>query len=267
MEFLKSHKHRSAISEVAYVLLNVGLAVILMLIVQMTKLVWPSLILLMLSFWRIFAVRVQFWFANLQANLVSLIVGVSYVVFLYTFKMAELSESSAWTGMLILASLYSCWSLIIKPLSKRKYITLQAGIAVFVGVGAIYVTTFNWIATPVVLLMWLIGYASARHILSNYENEDRVTLISLAWALIVAELGWLAYHWTIGYRMPFAPNLLIPQISIVALSLSFLAYKIYDSIYHHERIYINDIILPLVFVVAIIAVLLIGFNSVASVSI
>lgn len=266
MEFLRNYKHRSVISEVVYVLLNISLAVILMMIVQMTKLMWPALVLLMLSFWRIFAVRTQFWFANIQANLVSFIVGIGYVVFLYVLKMAEISGSNYWFGMIILAALYSCWLLLIKPLSKRKHVVLQAGIAVFVGVTAIYMMTYNWFATPVVLLMWLVGYATARHALGSYDNEDRVTLVSLSWGLMMGELGWLAYHWTIGYRMPFVSILLIPQISIVALSLSFLAYKTYDSIYHHEKIYINDIILPLAFVIAMITVLLVSFNGVTSVS-
>jgi hypothetical protein len=267
MEFLRIHKHRSAISEAVYILLNVGLAIALMLIVQTTGLMWPSLILLTLSFWRIFAVRMQFWFANIQANLVSFIVGVSYVVFLYVFKTNGVSEANSWLGLSILAILYACWLLFIKPRSKRKYIVIQAAVAVFVGVTAIYMITFDWFAAPVMILMWLVGYASSRHILSSYGNEDRVVLVSLSWALIMAELGWLAYHWTIAYKMPFVSSLLIPQISIVALSISFLAYKIYDSIYHNERVIINDIILPLMFVIAIVAVLLIGFNDVTNISV
>lgn len=267
MEFLRNYKHRSAISEVIYVSLNVGLAIGLMLIVKVTSLIWPAFVLLALSFWRIFAVRPQFWFANIQANLVSFITGTSYVIFLYVVQSLGFGEAESWILMAVLAAFYTVWLLVLKPLSKRKYIILQAGVALFAGVTALYMVSHAWIiATPTVVLMWLIGYASAKHVLSSYENEDRVVLVSLAWALVMAELGWIAYHWTLAYRLPFVPSILIPQVSIIVVSLSFLAYKIYDSFYHNEKVRTNDVLLPIIFVVAIILVLVIGFNGIPNIT-
>ena len=155
MEFLRSYKHRSLINEIVYISLNIGLALTLMIVVYVTGLIWPSLILVMLSMWRVFAVRSQFWFANIQTNLVSFIVSVSYVVFLYVTKTNNYSESQTWIIMLTLASLFSCWLLILKPLSKRKYIILQAGVALFTGVSALYTITYNWNSAIVVLMMSL----------------------------------------------------------------------------------------------------------------
>lgn len=265
MEFLKHFKRRSFLNEVIYVSLNVGLSIALMLIVRVTGLVWPALILVLLSKWRIFAVRPQFWFANIQANLVSLIVSISYVVFVYAVGQLNIGDTQILVLQLLLAALDACWLLFLKPKSKRKYIVFQAGVALFVGVTAVFSISYGWIATPVVLLMWLIGYATAKHILSNYDDEDRVVLLSLSWGMILAEIGWIAYHWTIAYRLPFVPGIFIPQISIIALCMSFLAYKIYNSFYHYQKIRVNDILLPLIFTIAIVLVLLFGFNGVMTV--
>ncbi len=266
MEFLKHFKRRSFLNEFIYVTLNICLAISLMVIVRVTGLIWPALILVLLSKWRIFAVRPQFWFANIQANLVSLIVSISYVVFVYNVGHLNIGDTQVLILQLLLAALDACWLLFLKPKSKRKYIIMQAGVALFVGVTAIYSISYILeIATPVVLLMWLIGYATSKHILSNYDEEDRVVLLSLSWGMIMAEIGWVAYHWTIAYRLPFVSSLSIPQVSIIALCMSFLAYKIYNSFYHYQKIRMNDIILPLIFAVAIILVLILGFNGVTTI--
>ena len=265
MEFLKHFKRRSFLNELIYVTLNICLAIALMVIVRVTGLIWPALILVLLSKWRIFAVRPQFWFANIQANLVSLIVSISYVVFIYDIEQLNIGDAQVLILQLFLAALDACWLLFLKPKSKRKYIIIQAGVALFVGITAVYSISYMMgIATPVVLLMWLIGYATSKHILSNYDEEDRVVLLSLSWGVIIAEIGWVAYHWTIAYRL-FVSSLSIPQVSIIVLCMSFLAYKIYNSFYHYQKIRMNDIVLPLIFTVAIILVLILGFNGVTTI--
>jgi len=83
MEFLKTAKHRSLLSEILYIALNVGFVIGLMLIVRTTGSVWLAFTLILLSKWRVLSVRPRFWFANIQADLVSFIVGISFVIFLY----------------------------------------------------------------------------------------------------------------------------------------------------------------------------------------
>lgn len=264
MKFLKVVKRRSFISEVIYVTLNVSLAVVLMILVRVTGSLWPAFILVLLSRWRVFAVRPQFWFTNIQASLISLIVSLSYVVFLYVANSANVSAVQIFTLQTLLVVLDISWLLFLKPKSKRKYVVAQAGVALFVGITAIYAMAYGWIVSPVVLLVWLVGYATARHILNSYDEEDHIALLSLAWGLAMAEIGWLAYHWTIAYRLPIATGVLVPQVSIIVLCLGFLAYKSYNSYYHFQKIRIVDIILPLIFTVGIISVLVLGFNSVTT---
>ncbi|MEI7918049.1 MAG: hypothetical protein WCH58_01580 [Candidatus Saccharibacteria bacterium] len=264
MEFLKVVKRRSFLNEVIYIALNVALAVGLMLLIRTTGSVYPAFGLVLISKWRIFAVRPRFWFANIQTNMVSFIVSVSYVTFLYTTSLTSMSESQILILQSILAIFDIAWLVLLKPQSKRIYVVLQAGVALFVGVTALSSVSYGWMSSPVVLLTWLIGYAVSRHVLNNYDDESHTLFLSLAWGLVLAEIGWLAYHWTIAYQLPIFNKILLPQVSIIALCFGFLTFKAYDSYYHHQKIRLVDIILPLIFTVSVVAMLLVAFNNVTT---
>lgn len=263
MEFLRLVKRRrSWINEIAYILLNVGLSISLFLTVKMTGFLWPALILVLISKWRIFAVRPRFWFANIQANMISIIVSVSYVIFLYVTESLSTTESNIAIVQAVLVVLDIIWLLFIKPRSKRKFIVLQAGIGIFLGVTSLFMFSYNWDVSLVVMSMWLIGYSSARHVLNSYDNEPHVVFLSLVWSLVIAEWGWLSYHWAVGYKLPYLGSLMLPQAAITTLAISFLYYKAYDSYYHHKKIRLNDVLFPMIFAIGIVAVLLLAFNSV-----
>lgn len=262
MEFLKTFKRRSFLNELIYISLNIGLAVALLVIIRVTGSPWPAFAVVLLSKWRVLAVRPRFWFANIQADLVSLIVGVGFVILLYSVNMTSGMDTKVFVSQLLLTLLYIGWLLFLRPQSKRKYIVAQAGVALFVGVTAIYTLSYNWTASLAVLLMWLVGYATARHILNNYD-ESHTTLLSLAWGLVFAEIGWLAYHWTMAYQLPILNNILLPQVSIIALCLGFLSQQTYDSYARYQKVRFVDIVLPLLFTVGIVAVLVFVFNGVS----
>lgn len=264
MEFLKTVKRRSFLSEVIYIVLNVGMAIALMLIVRITGSLWPAFILVLLSKWRVLAVRPRFWFANVQADLVSVIVSVGFVVFLHNANPSNVGDTQSLVVQVVLVLLYIGWLLFLRPQAKRVYVVAQAAIALFVGITSIFIMSYDWVASPIVILAWLVGYATARHILSSYDDENHVLLLSLAWGLVLAEISWLAYHWAFAYRLPIATNVLLPQVSIVILCFGFLVFECYDSFYHHQKIRFNDIILPLIFTVSTVAVLVLAFNGVST---
>nr|HPQ82292.1 hypothetical protein [Candidatus Saccharimonas sp.] len=137
MDLLKAHKRRSKLSEAAYVTLNVGLAVALLVIVLVGQSPWLAVVVVLMSKWRALAVRPRFWFANLVANMVDIIVGVSMVVLLYG------ANGSLWL-QIALTVLYIIWLLLIKPRSKRSFVAAQAGIAVFLGVTALSMISYSW---------------------------------------------------------------------------------------------------------------------------
>ncbi|HEY5695854.1 MAG TPA: hypothetical protein VIQ80_03395, partial [Candidatus Saccharimonadales bacterium] len=143
-----------------------------------------------------------------------------------------------------------------------SFIAIQAGIATFLGTVALMTVSFGWWASLVVLLMWVIGYSSARHILGSYE-EVHVAFYSLLWGLVFAELGWLMYHWTFAYTLPGAGSIRLSQGAIIATAIGFIVERAYASYEKHGSIHSNDMILPTLLSVSLILVLLIFFNTVS----
>lgn len=264
MEFLKFVRKKSFLSEFIYTALNIGLAIGLLLIVRYTGAVWFAILLVFLSKWRILAVRPRYWWANFRSNMVDLIVSISVVLSLFSINNSGIADDTKIWLMIGLTALYVGWLLIIKPRSRRSYVAAQAGVAVFLGMSALFTVSFSWPVSVVVLVAWIIGYAAARHVLSSYDDETHALLLGLVWGLIFAELAWVAYHWTIAYPLPIVTSLMLPQIGIMATLVSFLAYKCYDSFYHHSKIRMTDVLLPLLFTVSVLAVLLIVFNRVGT---
>ncbi len=265
MEFLKTiKKRRSLLSEIIYIALNIGIAVLLMITIRTTGSFLLAFAIVLIGKWRIFAVRPRFWFANIQANLVSIIVSISFVVLLYAANLSGANSTQIFIIQLILVILDVIWLLFLKSQSKRVYIVAQAGIALFVGITSIFYMSYNWIASVAVILAWVVGYATAKHVLGSYDDESHTVFLSLVWGLMLAEISWLAYHWTIAYHLPFVSNMLLPQVSIITLCFGFLIYKSYDSYYHYQKIRMNDIILPLLFTFSIVTLLMLFFNGVST---
>lgn len=248
MEFLKSSKRRSLWSELIYIALNVAFAVTLLIIVLAFESPLMAFALVLLSKWRILAVRPRYWFVNVQTNLVDIIVSVSMVVLLY-------SASGALAAQIFLTLLYIGWLLVVKPRSKRIYVAVQAGAAIFLGVTALMSVSYDWIATVAVAGMWLIGYSAARHVLSSYD-EAHNSFYSLAWGFVFAELGWLAYHFTFAHTIPGVGDIKLVQVALIALAISFVAERAYGSYTRHGGVRRTDVTMPAVLSGSIIVVLL-----------
>ncbi len=264
MEFLKNVRRKSFLSEVVYVLLNVALAISIVILIRVTQSPWPAIVLVLLSKWRVFGVRPRYWFVNVQSNLVDFIVSVSFAVFLYTIYNGNPTSGQVAIAVAFML-LYMGWLLYVKPRSKRKFVIVQAGIALFVGTAALYMYSYAIPSSVAVLFMWLIGYSVARHALSSYSEETHVLFMSQVWGLVMAEIGWLAYHWTVAYPLFGSLGLLVPRVALTVFCAGFVALKAYDSYYHNQKIRGNDIIMPLLFAFGIIIVLplvlnLLGFS-------
>lgn len=253
MEFLKSSKRRSLLSEAIYILLNIALAVATLGLVLAISSPLPAFALVFLSKWRVLAVRPRYWFAHIQANLVDIIVSVSIVILLY-------AASGALVVQCIITALYIVWLLVIKPRSKRLFITIQAGTAVFLGVTALGLVSYEWNVALVILAMWLIGYVAARHVLSSYDDAH-MSFYSLVWGLVMAEIGWFVAHWSFAYTVPGMGDIKLSQAAIISLAISFLAERVYASYSQHGTVRSGDIVLPTLFSVSIILILVIFFNK------
>ncbi len=251
MELLRTARQKSLLSELVYIVLNIALAAALLVAVLVVATPWPAFGLVLLSKWRVFAVRTRYWVANIRANLIDAMVGFSVVVFLY-------AATGSLATQIVLTSLYVVWLLVIKPRSTQGYITLQAGIGLALGIGAISQVGYMWPSWLVVLFAWVVGYSATRHVLST-EHETHINFLSLLWGFVVAELTWLTYHWNIGYDMP--GSIQLAQSTIVILALSFLAERIYSGYHNDGKIQTNEVILPVLLCVSVIVVVVFIFGA------
>jgi hypothetical protein len=264
MEFLRLVRRRSFLSEVIYIGLNVAFAVALLIVMKTTASIWLAIALVLVSKWRVLAVRSRYWFANIQANLVDVIVGLSIVGYLYAVVTSTtITSTQQWAFLIIVTLAYIVWLVLIKPRSTRRFVTVQAGVALFAGTSILFSISYDWPVSLVVIAMWLIGYATARHVLTSYE-ETHLLPISLAWGTVLAEIGWVAYHWTVGYRVPTTTGLYLPQAAIIVLLLGFIVIRAYDSFHHYQKIRTVDVLLPTLFSVSVVFVLTVLFNSIGT---
>ena len=89
-----------------------------------------AFIAVILSKWRILAVRPRFWAANIRANSIDLMVGLSIVVFMT--HTGSILVQLAW------AAAYSIWLLFIKPGKSTTMVSLQAFIGQLASLSALY---------------------------------------------------------------------------------------------------------------------------------
>lgn len=255
MELLKTVRRRSFLSETAYIILNIALAIMLLVLVLVVNVPWPALGLVLLSKWRVFAVRSRYWAANIRANLVDTIVGISMVVFLY-------AASGDLATQIALTALYIAWLLFLKPRSKRAYVASQAMVGLMFGIGAIVQISPVLPVSLVVLLGWLVGYATARHVLS-VQHESHINFLSLLWGFVIAEIMWLSYHWTIGYQI--GSTLQLSQVVVIVAALSFLAERIYISNHKNGQVLSSDVMMPTLLTLSVIGVVLFVFGGAATI--
>lgn len=246
MDLLKHSSRRTRLSEIVYVLLNIGLAAALLIIVLVVQSPWLAYGVVLISKWRALAVRPRFWFANLVANMVDIIVGVSVVTFLYA------ASGALWLQVAI-SLLYSVWLLFIKPRSRRSYVALQAGIAVFVGISALSMVSYGWNVAVFVVAMWVIGYVSSRHILGSYD-EPMTQIYSLIAGFMFAEFGWVAFHWLMAYPLPGHRQLQLSQLALFATLLCLVAERAYASYHKHGFVRRADILSPVILTLSVMVV-------------
>lgn len=168
--------------------------------------------LVLLSKWRVLAIRPRHWPASIRVNSIDILAGLSFVAF-----MAQ-SPTSAW--QLVWALCYEVWLLFIKPRSKVFWTTVQAGLAQFVSLSALYLL---WGDSSLVLLVtasWLICYLAARHFFTSFD-EPLGSMLSHIWGWIAAALTWVLGHWLLYYGFLSQPVLML---SILSYGLSGLYY-------------------------------------------
>jgi len=162
-----------------------------------------ALILVVLSKWRMFAVRPRFWLANIRANSIDLMVGLSIVLFM-THSYSAIIQF-AW------AVAYGLWLIYLKPATSSLMISLQAGIGQLCALSALFLVWADGPLYGLTLMTGLICYLSARHFYDAFE-EGYSRLYSYLWGYFGAGLAWLFSHWLLFYGAFAQPTVILAAI-------------------------------------------------------
>jgi hypothetical protein len=170
--------------------LLLAFALLLFVLIRLDNFDLLAFMLIALSKWRMFAVRPRFWPANIRANAVDIIVGVSVLVFM--IQAPSVGVQLLWTFV------YAGWLIVLKPGSTVVYTSIQAMVGFVFGLQAIYIA---WGGAPLyalVLATGLLCFLVARHFFDSFD-EPYARLLSYLWGYFGAALMWLLGHMLIVY--------------------------------------------------------------------
>ncbi len=253
-DFILARKSRNIASTMVHIFLNLLLGVGAVLITVLSSSPVLGLILVLLSKWRVFAVRSRFLLLNIKSNLVDIIVGFSVVLLTYY------AGSSFLPVDFILMAIYCIWLLIIKPLSSENATLIQSLVAVFLGISATTIMSANINSIVITLLAFLIGYAGSRHVLSQ-TSDHNFTLSTLVCGLVFAEVAWLCHSWSIIYTFGNT-GIRIPQLAIILTIFAFVYnYARQMIIKYQDDFRFKHIIGPVLFGAALIGIIVLWFSN------
>lgn len=235
-------KPASGFSRVVHVSFNVLLPLMVFILVRI-DFVQLALVIILLSKWRMLAVRPRFWFANVRANSVDLMVGISILVFMTVTPEQPLQ--------VLWAALYGMWLTILKPASSTLMVSLQSAVGFLCGLVALSV---GWDTAPLyglVLLSGLICYIAAHHFFDAYD-EPHTRLLSYIWGYFGASLAWITGHWLLFYGAISQPTLLL-----LALGYGFATLYYLD---HHDRLSVG-VRRQVLFIMVAIVTIVIAFSD------
>ena len=199
---LRNLKPTSGIAHFLHLGLVLVLPVVLFVLVRL-NFVQLALSVIVLSKWRMFAVKPRFWAANIRANAVDLMVGLSIVLFM--------THSGGLLAQALWAVLYGIWLIAIKPGSGVPIVTIQAFIGQFTALSALYLVWSDGPVYGLTLLSGLFCYVAARHFLDAFD-EPYARMLAYVWGYFGAALTWLLSHWLLFYHGVAQPTLLLSTL-------------------------------------------------------
>lgn len=168
--------------------------------------------LILLSKWRMLAVKPRFWLVNIQANAIDIIVGLSLVLFMTSTKNIYIQ--------LLWVIGYIIWQTTIKPANTIKLVSAQSFIGQLLGLLAIYLSLASAPLWGLTFTTGVICYFSARHFFNSFD-EAHTKLLSYFWAYFGSAIAWITGHWLIYYKMVAQPILIL---TILGYGLALLYY-------------------------------------------
>jgi hypothetical protein len=196
--------------------LLVTLPLVVFVLLRLGQPIQVALSIIVLSKWRMFAVRPRFWPVNIRANAVDLMVGLSIVVFM--------SHSVNFLLQLVWVVLYIVWLIFIKPASGLLMTSTQAFIGQLCGLMALYLV---WASGPVyglTLVTGLVCFLAARHFFDSFD-EPYAKMLAYFWGYFGAAIAWLLSHWLLFYSFVSQPTLILSSLGYGLAVLYYLDHK------------------------------------------
>jgi hypothetical protein len=176
-------------SHLAHIGLTVLLPVLAYILVRI-DFVGLAIVLILLSKWRMFAVRPRYWTVNLISSGVDIMVSVALVMFMA-------NTSIIWWQVFWTIS-YIGWLVWLKPRSDVLSVSAQAMIGQLLGLSVLYLKFGDASLALLVLGTWGVTYLAARHFLTSFE-ESHTELLAHCWAYFGASLAFVLGHWLLFY--------------------------------------------------------------------
>jgi hypothetical protein len=215
---LRSFKPTSGVAHILHLALVLVLPAIVFILVRL-NFTGLALAVVVLSKWRMFAVRPRFWPANIRANGIDLMLGLSIVLFM--------DQSGSLLLQVFWAAAYAVWLLFIKPKSGIGMVTAQAFIGQLAALSALYLVWADGPLVGLTIATGLICFLAARHFLDIFD-EPYARMLSYLWGYFGAALAWLLGHWLLFYRGVAQPTLLLTTLGYGLAVLYYLD--------HHDRL-------------------------------
>ncbi len=208
-------KPTAGFSAFLHLLLNILFPIVLLVLVRL-NFIQLAFSLVLLSKWRMVAVKPRFWIANFRANAVDMIVGLSIVIFMT--HTTNIYYQIAWVV------LYAGWLIYIKPSSSLLINSAQAFIGQALGLSAVFLAWVNGPLYGLTFLSGIICYFAAHHFFDDFD-EPYARLLSYIWAYFGAALTWVLAHWLIYYKFVAQPTLLLGVIGYGMATLYYLDHQ------------------------------------------
>lgn len=203
-----------------------------------------AIAIVLLSKWRMLAVKPRHWIAHIRTNAVDIVVSLSLISFMIV------SMDSRWLQLFWLVA-FEVWLLIIKPRTSILMISIQALLAQALGLTAIFLSYETAPAGVYIILTFIVSYFSCRHFFNAYEETHGVQY-SWMWAFFATSLVWILSHWLLFYDLIAQP----------AVILTIIAYGLGGLYYLHEHDKLTMLVKrQIVFVVFALLFVIIAFSN------
>jgi len=199
----------------AHMATNIGLVLLVFILVRI-DFAQLALALVLLSKWRMLAVRPRFWPALVRYNSIDIIVSVSLLVFMV--------HTDDQLMQLIWAGVYALWLVVLKPATGALMVSVQAMAGLLFGLSAVFM---EWGGSPLYWLVFavaLVCYLAARHFFDSFD-EPYAKLLSYLWAFFASALTWVLGHWLLFYGPIAQPTLLLVAVGYGLAALYYLDHN------------------------------------------